>query len=183
MNQNKLYTKSVSTTLVVVLAVALVVALGFIYWQNFIHKPVTMQQIIKVEATSPKAVAKMQTRYLMLEKWNVRVPLKVDSYYYQPGDYSVVSSSDEVYKLSTKSLRVACGTDKATIGSLERVLNNADGKQKAVASRVAATKVLGDYLYVFTRPKSVCSDSIDVITLQENATREFVDLLGSIQAT
>lgn len=182
MIQKKNNIKSVSPALVAILLAALVVAVSFIYWQNFINKPVTYEKLLKIETASPQVATKQKPRQLVLEKWNVYIPLKENSYYYQPGEHSTVSSDDEVYMLSTKSLRVACGTQKATIGSLERVLNTEENKKKkTVGSHVDGTKVIGEYLFVFTRPRTVCSDSLDVITLQENATSEFTELLDSLQ--
>jgi len=180
MARKKSYTTFVNPISVAVLLVALLGAVGFICWQNFVDTPVAYNESIELETSNSTVATKPVLRQLTLEKWGVSVPLKSNSYYYQPGEYTSVNSNDSVYILSTKSLRYACGTDKATIGSIERVLNSKENKAKTTASHVGATQVLGDYLYIFSRPKTACSDSLDVITLQENATSEFQDLLKDL---
>jgi hypothetical protein len=168
-----------SSTLLIIVSIAFIISLGFIYWQNFIYDepelstdPLTSANL---EAAEPK-----QTRFLTLDNWSVRVPLKDASYYYRSGDYKTISSTDQKYEISTRSLRVACGTDNATIGTIERVLASEDNDSKIGASDVKGTKVLGKYLYIFTAPHSTCSASPDVLRLQENATKEFIPLLSGL---
>lgn len=180
--KKQLKAKFESSILLGVVSIGLVVALAFIIWQNFIYRQDTTQNLDTPYSVSPDATTVQKIRYLTMDNWSVRVPLKDNSYYYQSGDYTTLSSTDQIYSISTKSLRVACSTDKATVGSIERLLASGDNDSKIGASDVKATKVLGEYLYIFTAPHTTCSDSFEIIRLQENATKEFISLLSGIEA-
>lgn len=180
MKKNKKFAAEPRNQLLLAVTFALLIAIGFIIWQNFIYRADSYTTSGIVSAGSEDPGAKNQTRFLTLDNWSVKVPLKDTSYYYRATDYVTLNADDQIYTLSTRSLRVACNNDNATIGSIERVLENADNAAKIGASDVKGTKVLGKYLYIFTAPKTNCSDSPDVIRLQENATKEFIPLLSTL---
>lgn len=179
--KKQLKAKLKSNTLLIVVSISFVIALGFIYWQNFIFKQDSTQTVDVPYSVGSDSTTPHEVRYLTLDNWGVRVPLKDNSYYYRSGDYKTLSSTDQVYSISTKSLRVACGTDDATVGSIERLPNSDNNESKIGASNVKGTKVFGEYLFIFTSPDTTCSDSLEVIRLQQNATREFISLLGRIE--
>jgi cytoskeletal protein RodZ len=179
--QKKMKMKIESRSLLIVISAAFIVALGFIYWQNFIYKQDTPISSDGFPASSSNSTSQKQTRYLTLDNWGIRIPLTDSSYYYKSGDYTTISATDQKYEISTKSLRVACGTDKASIGTIERVPASENNDTKIGASDVKGTRVFGKYLYILTAPHSTCGDSAEILRLQGNATKELIPLLGSIE--
>lgn len=161
---------SAHVVVIIILVVALVGALGFVFYQNFIEKKPAEQKTADTAKdtpaktdTTPKAD---ETNYLVIKEWGVKLPaegvLEGAAYYTDTVQNTDGSEQLAVYLTTTKLRTLAkCDSSEASCasagGALER--GKADdtfyggagqsiGKYKDYGTRV------GDYYYSRTGPQA-----------------------------
>lgn len=146
---------SVHLIITIILVLALLGALGFIFWQNFINKKDSTSTTATASSqaatnTAPASAATPTNDNLVVSQWGVTVPVK---------DFVLLSSSDENHIYVTtqaiidEAKRISC-TD-TSIGNLYRVTTTADQPSYA-----ALSSKIGTYYYGFwTGSQAACTDS------------------------
>ena len=161
--------------LVIGLVVALLGALGFIFWQNFIHKEPTVTNNKTVPKTQPKEEVDLNKGYLVLEDWGIKFKLpdsgsEVRSYKLpvKPNDMGFT----EIYEFTTKRVEELGGRcAKATsdgsairLALLQRTPQYLDEVTGTI--RLNDGQPINGYYYFLTGAQSVCSDGNDEVSGQ-----------------
>jgi hypothetical protein len=157
---------SAHVTIIIGLVIALVGALGFVYWQNFIYKEpaVTKSNHVVVDnpGTGNETQPNLHEGYTLLEDWSVRFPSGSMKYELEKGSDSV----SEYYMVRNEDVKKACGRTEASVASIIRYESDvriSEGIHEGMTAREAfanssAKVVISKYTYVFAGPQSVCSD-------------------------
>ena len=163
----------VMAVVVVVLVVALLAALGFIAWQNFVVKPkeatkdtTTVSQSTQ-ELNSSNSVTQSPAEaapVLSLNEWGVEIPLKADSTKYTL-KYRTFDGGD-IYDVTTAS----CSGMEASHGGIVR---------KSTGNEWSTQ--LGEYYYSLMSPQATCSDDPAVIDKVTNEMNELKELIKGIR--
>lgn len=180
--------------LIIGLIIALIVALGFVFWQNFIYKESTIMdtQTQTVREKQDTKIEDTETN-LSFEEWKVGVPLKDNS-----GVFSVKKmdgTNNTIYAVYSKEVTYACMNDEALIGSVSRYLADRkdpeniylEGKTPREAFGSSRSSVIiGQYLYQIMSPQSGCADFTTsegqkINNIQENSTIFFLDLFQNLK--
>ncbi|HAG27210.1 MAG TPA: hypothetical protein PK096_00035 [Candidatus Saccharibacteria bacterium] len=150
--------------LIIGLLVALVGALGFVFWQNFIYKEPVITKTETVVVTKPSDENESDTNknFTVLTDWNARFPSGSYNYELKKGSDSV----SEYYHVTTEEIKKACGGNEAIIGSIIRYeadTKMSEGMYEGMTPREAfadATSkvVTSKYIYIFAGPQSACSE-------------------------
>ena len=153
---------SAHVIIIAVLAVVLIGALGFIFWQNFIQaKPsdnvASTTTGIKTDSTQTKEEVKATPTdpnegYLVIDSWNVR---------FKPASAAKVSyvQKGEGYWLTTdkwKNLGGVCAADGGVL------LIRSTQKSTVLASPplpLNNEQKIGDYYYYYYTPQGICTDN------------------------
>jgi len=149
---------------IVVLVIALVASLGWIFWQNFVQTDTPKKQELTAQTdTTQEKTPTAEEKPLELKEWAVSIPLtEADS------DFSVKMSDDDYYIVSSSKANPGCeGEHKHSIGSVSRFV--ADEKSEKGSLLDGATPrevfkdnnnavIIGKYVYHYSRPQSLCAD-------------------------
>ena len=167
-------------TIVIVLVVALLSALGFIFWQNFLRSGSSDMSTGK-NGTSQSAQkdnveivpVDPNKDYLVVDSWSVR---------FKPNVSAKVSyeSKDDGYWFTTEKWKNFGGICDTNGGIL---VQRSTEKSTAMASPprpLNNEEKIGDYYYYYIGPQSACSDDH---TSEEPSEYQIVrDLLSTIEA-
>lgn len=158
---------SAHVAVVVVLIVALIGALGFIFWQNFIQRKDSDTSTNTTQSAKSEDTRSVESRALALNQWGVSVPLTEDDPEYV-STYEK-NTDEEVYLFSVKD-EDFCEED-SSIGVLWRAkLNDVITEQHGGdTSGIGKTWEeyyrdneyvirIDGYVYVYSGPQSVCSE-------------------------
>jgi hypothetical protein len=153
--------------LIIGLVVALIGALGFVFWQNFIYKePVTANNetvIVKKQVNTNEPDA--NTAFTDLAGWNARIPSGSQKYELTKGS----NDESEYYIITTDEVNKKCGMETSPyIGTIYRY--KPDTKLSLYEGRTAqdafadtnAKVVTSKYIYILAGPQSVCSEDAQV---------------------
>lgn len=154
---------------IVCLVLVLVVALGWIFYQNFIYKAPTQQTTTQgssvqndtSDVPQQEQVTEDSKTVLALLDWGVEVPVSDSSYkFVAKGDGSVDAPKNTVY---IQSLEVAtkCVND-GTVGMVNLEAEGATAKTS-----------VGGKTYYFHAPQAACSEDSKVNDYQAKATEAF----------
>lgn len=152
--------------LIIGLVVALVGALGFIFWQNFIHKEpvVTKTETVGVKNPAQEKQTNPNEGFTVLADWNARFPSDSQKYDLTKGS----SDESEYYIISSQEVKERCTGSDAYIGTILRYEPNTklsmyEGMTAREAFADANAKVVtSKYIYIFAGPQSVCSEEVQV---------------------
>lgn len=178
------------------LIVALIGALGFVFWQNFIHKEPAITYTQAQTAGKKQDTKTEDTEaYLSFEEWKVGVPLKSNSEGFSVKKIEGINNT--VYGVYSKATTDACMNNEALAGSVSRYLADVkdpeniylDGKTPREAyGNLRSSIIIGQYLYQFMTPQSGCADHTTsegqrVNKIQESSTISFLDLFQNLKIT
>ena len=195
--KNNLQKGSAQFLVIIALVVALLGALGFVFWQNFMQSKTTDNNFVatkndttgntsgsNLNSTSNEVVSTVDENssnvgYLVLNDWGVRFRLP-----YGLGNDEVVyekatdmTGSDEKYYFSTKGLS-ALGSECSKAYGLIR------GSEPAFApigSPIAIAKI-GDYYYSYYTPQASCLDNREKgIDVEQHVSNMLPLMFGSIE--
>lgn len=163
---------SAHVVVVGVLVLALLGALGFIFWQNFVSKDEVTKKaetIVKSEDAKNTARSSGDSKegYLVLTDWGVKFKIPDDigelTYYKQTVSQNE-QGVNEHYEFSTKNVEALGGDCVNTneSGSVTRLayLSRSQTKAEQYASSVPANdnNPVGDYYYMVSGGQSLCSE-------------------------
>ncbi len=162
--------------IIIVLIVALLGVLGFVFWQNFMNKPASTQT--SAAQTAPQTPT---GKTLTVSEWGVKGTYNVTSS--TPG-YTYDAGSDSI-SLTASGLPSGCGGLNG-VGTIERyksdaVFPNSNGQTAAsyYNQNVSPYQAhVGNYYYLFNAPTAPCSpDGGAVQTALLTATEQIVSSL------
>lgn len=175
------------SVIIICLVVALVVALGWIFWQNFSNEKseVTDKQDTSTAARSAEddaAELDKTDNTLKLSELGVVVPLGDDDAY----DFSAKYENNG-YFIYSASVSKLCGSE-ASVGAISK-WNPADdgtGPSSAAYNQVGAVTI-GGAKYLFISPQSACADPAtaqgdQANEMQGEASRAFGELFKNARA-
>lgn len=153
---------SVHIVVISLLVVALIGAMGFIFWQNFMQPDISKKATNDTTVTNTKqsanedesktASTNQNEGYLVLDSWGVRFKptgnAKI-SYEQKNGNYWFTTDT-------WKSLGGACNTNGGVF--LERMSEKSTIRASAPIPLNGEQKI-GDYYYYYQGPQAVCSDT------------------------
>jgi type II secretory pathway pseudopilin PulG len=156
--------------IIVILLIALLGTLGFVFWQSFINKESTDAATDQKQATSQLAEEDkdLDEGYLVLKDWGIKFKLLTDSneitYYKkqaEPNDKGV----EEYYVFSTKRVEALGGqcaepNDIGPVirnGSISRTKIKREG-EIASGSSVNNNESIADYYYYISGGQSLCAN-------------------------
>ena len=156
MNKKQSQSGSAHLIIIMILCVALIGALGFVYWQNFMQPKVSDKNVVATKTadnTTTTTPAVTNEGYLVLDNWNVKFKLPADL-----GDSAVTyqkitDGSGVYYDISTERVS-ALGGDCAR---LIRLIRSKESFGSSIGAPILAGQV-GDYYYGFHGPQSACSE-------------------------
>jgi hypothetical protein len=141
---------------VIVLAIGLVAALGYIFYQNMNKKDDTVANTTSTQASNTSTTKPDYTGYLVLDDWGVKfkIPIELQSTtinkYNFDGYYYFTTSRSEAIK--------GCKNDGDINGTL-RSLSRYENEQKTDGeSNGGLISKLGNYYYYSTTPQAPCWD-------------------------
>lgn len=151
--------------LIIGIVVALLGALGFIFWQNFIHKEPTITKTEAVTKTQPKEEVDLSKGYLVLEDWGVKfkIPETKSEIVY----YKVQNDDGFFFEFTTKRVEalgencVDNSTGGATrLGAISRSSVKREGVYIIGSRPFNNNEPMGDgYYYYFSYTSALCADA------------------------
>jgi len=177
---------------IVILVIALLGVLGFVFWQNFTKKdPVTTTSEQKKTTSQPVETVKDPNEgYLVLQDWKIKFKLATESdkitYYALPtNDAGIKKGFDaQYYEFSTKEVEAlgeSCAEPGGEVsGTVIRLANLSRSKDKIATQGVILVndgQPVGGYYYYLGGAQSTCSSNGTDLQIQDRA--KVVDLLGN----
>jgi len=170
-------TGSTHVIIIVILVVALLGTLGFVFWQNIINKKSAEMSSDSKQATNQPAekVKDTDKGYLVLKDWNIKFKLLANSnaitYYKkqaEPNDKGV----EEYYEFSTKRVEAIGGqcVEPNTLGQVIRNGSISRTKVKREGEIVSGSAVnnnepIAGYYYYISGGQSTCAnEGVDIQT-------------------
>jgi len=160
MNKNKYQSGNVHFIIIIVLVVALLGALGLIFWQNFIQpKPGTSKtDSVKTPSTTTSSLK----GYLVLDNWGVKFKLPSDL-----GNNEITYSirtflkNNDTYYFSTQQVEAlgeSCIISAGQQGHIGRVSRSVTpmGWETYIGDKISH---IDGYYYYYASPQSTCSDN------------------------
>ena len=154
--------------LVIGLVIALLFALGFIFWQNFIHKEPTTTEIV---TTTPKEKTDLNKGYLVLEDWGIKFKLpetKSKIVYYK-----VDNEAGPQYEFTTKRVEAlgdSCvePSKQGTVGRLGILTRSATKFDELYSSNATNNnEPLNGYYYYASASNGPCAMDSPEIQLED----------------
>ncbi|MDB5166970.1 MAG: hypothetical protein JWN26_115 [Candidatus Saccharibacteria bacterium] len=147
---------SAHLVIIIVLVVALLGALGFVFWQNFINKPVANQanssQTTPTTKTDTTTTSPTATGFVV-SGWSVSIPTTETGF---QANSASSSNGYDFYGVTTAALKAEAAKENCNdsgIGSIYRA-TSLDGSPSAHSAKV------GNYYYGFTqRSTAACVDA------------------------
>lgn len=186
---------SVHIVIVITLVLALVVALGFIFWQNFIHKSQTssQQETTKTTDTQKKSptVTTTDEKTLEIPEWNIKGTYS----YGKELNYEIVNLPNDKSYLQLTTSTISSNKDCAQgySGVIERYGLN-EMVETTYGDPVTAKSIydsrkdksqVGDNYYIVSGPQALCADANDPVQIEANevlkAAQGFVNTLTKLQ--
>jgi len=180
-NKKQSQSGSIHLIITIVLAVALIGALGFVFYQNYMQPKAsdnnavvsnetddtatTVTDTVDDATTADVATVMNDDGYLVFNDWNVKFKLPADLgddeiVYEKAGD---TSGSNEMYYVSTKHLS-ALGSECA---KAYRLIRSAEAPTGSVGSPKSIGEI-GNYYYSYYTPQVSCADNKENGTDVEN---------------
>jgi len=166
-NKKQSQSGSAHLIIIMVLCVALIGALGFVYWQNFMQPKASDKNVVATKTadnTTATTPAVTNEGYLVLSDWNVKFKLPVDLGDNAVTYQKVTVDSGVYYDISTERVS-ALGGDCAKFIHFVR---SEEPFVAPVGSPIPAGYVDG-YYYGFNSPQSLCTDSGEDIQVQDSS--------------
>ena len=175
------------------LVIALLFALGWIFWQNFVHKESTKKDTDLIVVDKDKGTGKKSEAPkpdLVISQWNVGA------------DYDKTTAGNLEYSIENlNGIQVARFTSDAInsedvctygasgaierYGEMDKVAPAVDAAPVAAKdffdSDVTNWKKVGDYYYWYRSPQALCSDNRDAELAASSAVRQFVTDLVEVK--
>lgn len=167
---------NVHLIIIIVLTVALLSTLGFVFWQNFMQP----------KNTTPAVVTDVNKGYLVLNDWGVKfkLPTNLGS---NKINYDLRAGKDfEAYVFSTSRVEALGGQCLSTdqnfinLGTISR----STSLSTAMTSPPTLAGKIGDYYYYYQHPQSICSSvgsSEDINQIQIEDIAVIQSLLMSVE--
>jgi len=158
--------------LIIGLVVALVCALGFVYWQNFIYKEPTRTELVNVPSktqedkkSSNELKAESEGKFLPINEWGI----KLDSSVVAHLEYNISSRIGGSQNTEYDSLGLKI--KQSSVENQDCVNFGADLYRQKVATEFDSKKI-GDYFYYVTGAPGQCSENADDLKLQQTVLDE-----------
>lgn len=182
---------SAHAVVIIVLIAALLFALGWIFWQNFILKQPRVNDdkpvVVKEKSVTPTSVPHSDVKYLTVSEWGVKFP-------YTGNDtltYHYDSTTPEFISVSSDSLAASgavCKQDSEGAGGIQRgtaqeVVPGGFGSEKTFAqmyqSNSSTMGKQGNYYYQFVHDNGTCTDNNDLQSSMNDLTASIVPKVQS----
>jgi hypothetical protein len=168
---------SAHVVIIVILVIALLGTLGFVFWQNFINKKSAEVTSDSKQTTNQptEKVKDPDEGYLVLKDWNIKFKLPADSneitYYKkqaEPNDKGI----EEYYEFSTKRVE-ALGGQCVEPNNLGQVIRNGSMSRTKIkregeiasGSAVNNNESIAGYYYYISGGQSTCAnEAVDIQT-------------------
>lgn len=158
---------STEAVLIAVLVIALLFALGWIFWQNFILKENPKKETETVIIDKNKDDAQSQEETLSFDDLGVEVPLSDNSY-----DFSVKKDGANYIILSSKAAEKCGNGYDGNVG----MVNTTAGQAAAANAQVDGKA------YYFYTPQAACSEDAAANQYQEQATKAFASQFTKLRS-
>ena len=168
---------STEAVIMIGLAIALVFALGWIFYQNFIFDDGTKKDSDQSMVDEDNSSKHDSSNMLELSEFGMMVPLN------EKTSDVTASFEDGVYRIVSASLAAKCGGEHTGgFGSVSRLDPSDDGTAPSSAVANAKARVtVDDVEYLFNPPQNACGDPTtesgnEANVLGEDLTDEFAKL-------
>lgn len=158
-------TGNAHVVIIIILVVALVGALGFVFWQNFMNKSATNTTAETTQQQETTSATKADSKTLAVTEWNIKGSYGGD----QTFSYEIFATDPNALLLK-KGSSLACGKG---VGAVYRLKSDekssffgTSGEEKTAKEIYAIGDVsyqafIGDYYYFLKDPSTACaSDNI-----------------------
>lgn len=185
---------AVEITIIVVLVVAVIGALGFIFWNNFVNKPVN-NVVDKDKSSKTTSDASIAPR-LTIESWNIGgdyTDKSVQLIYKTANEFGndVVNFSD----VRLNGVDSGCD-DESVAGYMVRLTGDQEAIQGSTKTNITAKEAydkygknsdsspisnVGEYYYLYTGPQAPCTSNATLAQIQENASKAAVEFVKTLR--
>lgn len=157
---------SAHVAIIVILVVALLGTLGFVFWQNFIHKDTSpTTQVIHENQTDKKSKDLPEKNndegYVVVREWGIKFKTSVSNEL----EYSITSRTggptDTTYEELGLKIKADAVTDKRCVNF------GADLYRQTEPTTMFGAKKIGDYYYFMTGAPGQCSENESDLNIQK----------------
>jgi len=177
---------------VLVLVLALIGSLGFIFWQNFMQQKtnddkavVVTPEVSKTDDATPAVPS--NDGYLVLEDWGVKYKLPSDLgnntiKYYKVSDNPSVTDGYYFSTSRVEGLGAGCLPTDQYYGALAMTTRSTMDNNNDVSGPSAKTKI-GDYYYFYWHPQAACTSGSDrsIIDIEMQDSDMIQTMLKSVE--
>lgn len=158
--------------LIIGLIVALIGALGFVFWQNFIHKEPVRTEVISVspinqdnKKSTNESKTEPENKSIVVKEWGIKLNSSVVNHL----EYDISSRIGGTQNTEYDSLGLKI--KRSSVDNQDCMNFGADLYRQKVATEFESKKI-GDYFYYVTGAPGQCSENADDLKLQQTVLDE-----------